>query len=82
MLHVQVDVHVHQARHDGVVAQVDDRIVSAAAHEAVVDGYNPVVFDDDGDARSGFVGDAVDECTRVDVGLRGRDSRADHERQK
>ena len=64
----QVDMHVHQTRHQRRAAQVDDRIARIRRTVARLDGDDAAAVDHDGALGEHALGDAIDDTPGVDQG--------------
>ena len=69
LLAVEVDVHVHQARQDRRVLQVDDGVAGRRGGETIGEARQSVPFDGDGHGSAHLIGPTIDERAGVDQGL-------------
>ena len=70
----QVDVHVHEARHQGRAAQVDHGVALACPAVTRLDGQDAPGLDHDRPLGEGAVRDTIDQATRMNQGGGGRQS--------
>ena len=68
----QVDMHVHEARHQRRAAQIDDGVARTGRTEAGLDGDDPAAVDHEGTLGEHALGHAIDDTAGVDQGGRRR----------